>query len=143
MRERREDRSAGRLPDVVSSTVRTTVSDDTRLSVTQRRVAFAAQETAHMPVEVWSHIQPNVIVNILLTSMTHLWASIHWRICRKDTPLTDWVGGERRAGHVADVPEPAHCSANKRRCPLHARNAVDYTNDDVTLVRTTHNFSGA
>ena len=46
-----------------------------------------------MPVEVWGHVEPIVIVYVLLASMTHLGANIHWSICGEETSVREWVGG--------------------------------------------------
>jgi hypothetical protein len=56
-------------------------------------MTLTTQETGHMPVEVRGHVEPIVIIYVLLASMTHLWANIHWSICGEETSVREWVGG--------------------------------------------------
>ena len=49
-----------------------------------------------MPVEVWSHIEPKIVINVLLTAVAHLLlAPIHRRICRDRVALLGgrWLEG--------------------------------------------------
>jgi hypothetical protein len=67
---------------VVSSAVRTAVSDDTSVPLSHWGMTLTTQEAGHMPVEVWGHVEPIVIIYVLLASMTHLGANVHWSIRR-------------------------------------------------------------
>ena len=97
----------GGRPDVVSSAIRSTVSDDAGVPLTQWSVALTAEEAGHVPVQIWGHIQSEVIINILLTAMAHLLVPCHWGIWRERE--REFVRGGGGGSHVA-VAEPVRCS---------------------------------
>ena len=72
----------GPVPDVVSAAVGSIVSDDTGVPLSQRCMALTAQQAGHMPVEIWSNVEPEIIIDVLLASVAHLPSPIYRSFCR-------------------------------------------------------------
>ena len=118
----------GGRPDVVSSAIRSTVSDDAGVPLTQWSVALTAEEAGHVPVQIWGHIQSEVIINILLTAMAHLLVPCHWGIWRERERVCQRGRGRESRGCSGACPL---LRRHLRPCPLHAHDVVAYTNDNV------------